>query len=327
MKAVIPAAGIGTRLRPHTHTAPKALLQVAGKPIIGHILDGVRSLGVNEVVLIVGYMGRKILTYVQKQYPDLKMDYVYQRKRKGLGHAVWLTRAHAGNAPIWIVYGDTIFEGDLTDGLKGEGDGAIGVKRVEDPSRFGVVQKQDGWIVNLVEKPETFVSDLAIVGVNYIRNTPLFFESLQYLLDNDITTKGEYQLTDAFRVMIQRDARLAVLPVTDWFDCGEPETLLATNRHLLSKNNSLLLRREGVLIVPPVYLSESAEVVGSILGPWVSVGDRAKITNAVVRDSILGEGSQVESCMLDGSLVGDGATVRGSFKKVNIGDSSMVELQ
>jgi len=282
---------------------------------------------VDEIVLIVGYMGRKLLTYVREGYPELELDYVYQRQRKGLGHAVWLARRRIGDEPIWIVYGDTIFEGDLTVALDEEGDGVIGVKRVEDPSRFGVVQKENGWIVNLVEKPETFVSDLAIVGVNYIRNARLFVEALQYLFDNEVTTKGEYQLTDAFRVMVERGARLSTLPVTDWFDCGKPETLLATNRHLLSRNSYPVPDREGVLIVPPVYLSESAEVVGSILGPWVSVGDRAKITNAVVRNSILGEASEVERCMLDGSLVGDGAMVKGSFKKVNIGDSSIVELQ
>ena len=327
MKAIIPAAGIGTRLRPHTHTAPKALLPVAGKPIIGHILDGVRSLGVDEVVLIVGHMGRKLLAYVREYYPELRLDYVYQRHRKGLGHAVWLTRQRVGDEPIWIVYGDTIFEGDLTVAVGQEGDGVIGVKLVEDPSRFGVVQKKDGWIVNLVEKPETFVSDLAIVGVNYIRNARLFFEALQYLFDNEVTTKGEYQLTDAFRLMVERGARLSTLSVTNWFDCGKPEALLATNRHLLSRNTHPVPDREDVLIVPPVYLSESAEVTRSILGPWVSVGDRAKVTDAVVRDSILGEASEVASCMLDGSLVGDGAMVKGSFKKVNIGDSSVVDLQ
>lgn len=325
MKAVIPVAGAGTRLRPHTHTIPKALLHVAGKPIIGHILDEVAVLGIEEIVLVVGVMGDQILRYVNEAYCFRSVEIVEQEDRKGLGHAIGLTKKLVGGEPILIIYGDTIFEGDLSDAIGDSVDGKIGVKQVPDPARFGVVELEGDRITNLVEKPEQFVSDLAIVGVNYIRNTPLLFECLDELLTEKIRTQGEYQITDAFRKMVEKGATLEVFFLEDWFDCGKPETLLATNRYLLEKQ-SAPLEIAGSTILPPVFIAPSAAIIGSIVGPYVSVAEGARVEWSIVKDAIIGEEAVVQHGLLEGSLIGNRALVRGAPQRLNVGDSSEIRI-
>ena len=202
--AVIPAAGVGARLRPHTYTTPKAMLHVAGKPIIGHILDRVAATGIERVVLIVGAMGDQIVDYAERTHRFREVAFRVQTERKGIGHALRLSRDAVGDAPALIIYGDTIAEGDLIRAFQAEADGVIGVREVADPSRFGVVCVEGDRIVRLVEKPGTFVSNLAITGVNFFRNTPLMYDCLDALIERDITTLGEYQATDAFAMMIER---------------------------------------------------------------------------------------------------------------------------
>ncbi len=325
MKAIIPVAGVGTRLRPHTHTTPKALLHVAGKPIIGHILDKVENLGVEEVILIIGYMGNKVVKYVSENYFFDKISYVEQKERKGLGHAVSLARDLVGGEPAFIIYGDTIFEGKLPNGAPNEIDGKIGVRRVNDPRRFGVVVLSGNRIRRLVEKPKEFVSDLAIVGINYIKNSKLMFECLQEIIERDVTTRGEYQLTDAFQLMVEKGAHFEVFEVDNWFDCGKPETLLITNRHLLS-NGHPDVEIPGSVVIHPVFVSRSAEIVGSIIGPYVSIADGARVRGSIVRNSIVGQSSVVDCCLLESSLIGDNAVMRGSLKRVNVGDSSEIDF-
>lgn len=323
MRAVIPAAGVGKRLRPHTYTLPKALLSVAGKPIIGHILDGLVSLGVQEVVLVVGYRGDKLVDYVNEHYRFKRVQYVEQEEREGLGHAVFLAKPFVGTEPLLIIYGDTIFEGRLDAGIDDSVDGCIGVKGVVEPKRFGIVEVEGDRIVRLVEKPKAPRSNLAIVGVNYIKNSKLLFLSLAELMEKDIRTKGEYQLTDAFQLMVDKGAWLRGFTIEGWFDCGKPESLLVANRHLLN-SRSRAYRIEGSVVIPPVFVSDMAKIESSILGPYLSVADRAVVTRSIVRNSIIGEGARVESCLLDGSLVGDNALVKGSYNRLNVGDSSEV---
>ncbi|MFH1006499.1 MAG: sugar phosphate nucleotidyltransferase [Candidatus Latescibacterota bacterium] len=326
MKAVIPVAGMGTRLRPQTYTVPKALLHVAGKPIIGHILDKVAALGIEDVVLVVGEMGDRIVRYVKEAHCFRSVEAVEQEERKGLGHAIGLTESLVGGEPILIIYGDTIFEGDLPNGISDLVDGMIGVKQVADPARFGVVKLEGKRIVDLVEKPEQFVSDLAIVGVNYIRNTPLLFECLGELLAENIRTRGEYQLTDAFRKMVDKGAVLEVFSVAGWFDCGKPETLLATNRYLLRKESkpSAIV---GSTILPPVFIAPSATIIGSIVGPYVSVAEGARVEWSIVKDSIIGAEAVVQHGLLEGSLIGNKALVRGAPQRLNVGDSSEIGMR
>ncbi len=325
MKAIIPVAGEGSRLRPHTHTTPKAMMHVAGKPIIGHILDTLIPLGVDQAILVVGHLGNKILDFVKNNYPQLELISVTQKERKGLGHAVFLAKDLVAGEPVLIVYGDTIFEGEFSRLIHCEADANIGVREVEDPSRFGVVQMKGKRIVRLVEKPTSFVSNLAIVGLNYINSSSLLFECLEELISSCITTKGEYQLTDAFQLMVDKQARVEAFPVENWFDCGKPETILETNRYLLEKSVSVP-RIEGSVVNPPVFISGSAKIISSIVGPYVSIAEKATVENSIVRDSIIGEDAKVRQCLLKGSLIGANAQIKGSASRVNLGDYSEIEV-
>jgi glucose-1-phosphate thymidylyltransferase len=324
VKAIIPAAGIGSRLRPQTHTVPKALLHVAGKPIIGHILDQLVELDVSEVVIVVGALGKKIEDYVQRNY-QLKATFVEQRERLGLGHSIYLALQATEPGPVLIVYGDTIFEGNIAGGIDFSVDGSLGVKEVSDPRRFGVVEAEGGRIVRLVEKPEEPKSNSVIVGVNFINNFELLQTSLKRIVEGDVKTRGEYQLTDAFQLMLDEGAHLVTFPIENWFDCGKPETLLATNRHLL-KRFKYQGRLKGSVVKPPAYISSRAQVHSSIIGPNVSVADGAVISNSIVEDSIIGERAQVTDCLLKSSLVGQGAMLQGKFAQLNVGDSSEIKI-
>lgn len=324
MKAILPVAGIGSRLRPHTHTLPKALVHVAGKPILGHILDSLLPVGVDEVVLVVGYFGEKIVDYVQNNYA-LKVRVVDQEERLGLGHAIFLARDHVEETEsVLIVLGDTIVTADLATVLR-RGVSAIGVKEVDNPSNFGVVQLEGNRIVRLVEKPADPPTNLAVVGVYYIANSGLLFDSLETIIQQNIKVGGEFQLTDALQRMIDAGETMEMFPVEDWLDCGNPDTLLATNRQLLAeKGNGHTVNLPGVIIIPPVYIDPAAEFDNCIIGPYVSVASGARISNALIRDSIVNEGALVQDILLERSLIGEKAVVQGRFSRLNIGDSSQI---
>jgi glucose-1-phosphate thymidylyltransferase len=325
MKAIIPVAGIGTRLRPHTHTVPKALVPVAGKPIVGHILDELEPIGVDEVILITGYMGDRVKDYVTEAYPRLNICCVDQEERKGLGHAIFLASECVSDDPVLIVLGDTVVTADYSALVKGDRT-LIGVKEVDDPRLFGVVEVENGHVKSLVEKPDVPPSNLAIVGLYYIVNTPLLFESLAEVIEQGIMTKGEYQLTDALKIMLERGEDMGTFHVEGWYDCGRPETLLETNRVLLSRSGGNGREVEGSIVVPPVSIAPTAEIERSVVGPYVSVAAGARISDSVVRDSILNAGAVVERSVLAESLVGEAALVKGHFQKLNVGDSSEIDM-
>jgi glucose-1-phosphate thymidylyltransferase len=322
MKVIIPVAGIGTRLRPHTHTAPKGLLHVAGKPILGHILDALKQVKIDEVIFIVGFMGEQIVEYVNKNY-KFKSKFIRQKELKGLGYAIWLVSPEVKDSePVLIVLGDTIFETDLAPVLKGRFD-ALGTKSVDDPRRFGIVEMRRGFARKLVEKPDKPTSNLAVVGVYYIRSSEAFKQSLNEIIDKNITTKNEYQLTDALQLMIDKGIKFKTFEITGWYDCGKPETLLETNRHLLSRIESTHKLR-GSVVIPPVFVSRTATVKNSILGPHVSVADKAVIKDSIIRDSIISERAEVYNSRLQSSLIGNSAIVHGVFHQLNVGDSSEI---
>ena len=324
MKAIIPVAGIGTRLRPHTYTVPKVLLHVAGKPILGHILDIVWKLKIDQLVLITGFLGDQIIDYVKKNY-QFKCKFIEQRELKGLGYAISTACPEMkDDEPVLMILGDTIFEADLAPVIKGKYD-ALGVKKVADPRRFGIVETKGGFIRKLIEKPEKPTSHLASVGVYFIRNTALLKESLKEIIRKKIMTKNEYQLTDALQLMIDRGAKFKTFDVTGWYDCGKQETLLETNRQLLTKMNPQVKLKTS-LVLPPIFVSKSAKVENCILGPFVSVAEGAILKNSIIRDSIIGEQALVENTILDYSLVGNYAQIKGSFHQLNIGDSSEIDL-
>jgi glucose-1-phosphate thymidylyltransferase len=321
--AVIPVAGVGSRLRPHTHTVPKALINVAGKPMLAHILDELISIGVTDAVFVVGHMGDQIRDYVESHY-KFNATFVEQPDRKGLGHAVYLTREVVGDRPVLIILGDTIFRADFR-GVLSAGVSQIGVKEVEDPRRFGVAIVRDGLVTELIEKPDQPVSKLAIVGIYYIAHSKLLYDSLAEMIRGELTTKGEYQLTDALQMMIGKGETMKVFPVEGWYDCGKTETLLATNRDLLDLE-SVPREFPGSLVVDPVAIDPSALVINSIIGPYVTIAAGATVKNSIVRNSIINENASVEDILVEASLVGESAAVKGSFKKLNVGDSSEVEL-
>ena len=323
MKAVIPVAGQGTRLRPHTHTVPKAMLHVAGKTIIEYILDEVEAVEPDEYVFIVGYLGDKLRAFLEKKIHK-PVRFVVQRETLGIAHALRQARDYLQEDPYFIVLGDTIFQADLA-GIVREGNSAIGVRVVEDPRRFGVVVLDGERVAKLVEKPQTPVSNLAIAGVYYVSDPALMVKSLDRIVEEDIKTRGEYQLTDALQLMVEAGHEIRTFPIEGWFDCGEPGALLETNRTLLARVEEAP-RRPGSIIIPPVWIDESAAIQNSIIGPNVSVAGGAIVKDSIVRDSIISEYAAVEALILHGSIIGDRATVQGKPASLNVGDSSQVEL-
>jgi glucose-1-phosphate thymidylyltransferase len=323
MRAIIPVAGFGSRLRPHTYTIPKVLLNVAGKPIIGHILDKIMAVGFDEATIIVGHLGDMIREYISSNY-QLKVEFVEQKEAKGLAHAVYLARATFTAEPLLIILGDTIFDVNLKPVIT-EMHSAIGVKEVDDARRFGVVESRDGFVTRMIEKPEHPTSRHAIVGLYWIRNPELLEQCINELFEKDIRTKGEYQLTDALQLMIKHGEQIKTFHVDGWYDCGKPETLLATNRHLLEQMNNEV-KLNDVVVIPPVYVSPRAKIINSVIGPYATIAHGAVVTDSIVRNSIVSEDAQVFKALLENSIVGNNALVQGGFKRINIGDSSEIEF-
>jgi glucose-1-phosphate thymidylyltransferase len=323
MRAIIPVAGVGSRLRPHTFTIPKVLLNVAGKPILGHILDKIIGDGIFEATIVVGHMSEKIQEYLATTYPDFRVQYIEQEERMGLGHAIYLSRETITDEPLLIILGDTIFDVDLGPVLAGT-TSALGVKVVDDPRRFGVAVVRDGVITKLVEKPEQPVSNLAVVGLYYLRHPRLLASCLEELVARDMRTKGEYQLTDALQMMIDRGEQMRTFTVEGWYDCGKPDTLLSTNQSLLEKN-STSRTIDGVVINGPVYIAPTAQLRNCVVGPYATVGDYAEVSEAIVRDSIISEHAKVSRVLLDHSIIGNDSVVTGGFKRLNVGGSSEIE--
>jgi glucose-1-phosphate thymidylyltransferase len=333
MKAIIPVAGIGTRLRPHTHTAPKVLLPVAGKPIVGHILDELVELGFDEVTFIIGYKGDMIREYVTSTY-SFKANFVEQPQMLGLGHAISLAKSHHyTDEPVLIILGDTIFRADLKSVFE-RGSTAIGVRKVDDARRFGIVElDRNGTVKRLIEKPDNPPTNLAIVGIYYMTRPRVLFDCLDELIAEKRTTKGEYQLTDALQKMLERGESMGVFMVDGWYDCGKPETMLQTNRDLLdaqlkdfSGYAAVADRYPGSVIVQPVAIDPSVRLDNCIVGPYVSVSANARLKNTIVRNTIIGENAEVSTILLEDSLVSDNAKVQGRRYHLNVGDSSEIIL-
>ncbi|UCH79243.1 MAG: NTP transferase domain-containing protein [Candidatus Coatesbacteria bacterium] len=323
MKAVIPVAGQGTRLRPHTHTVPKAMLHVAGKTIIEYILDEVAAVEPEEYIFIVGYLGDKLRSFLEKKL-DRPTRFVVQRETLGIAHALREAREYIADGPALIVLGDTIFQADLT-GIVRRGISALGVRVVDDPRRFGVVVLDGERVVKMVEKPQTPVSTLAIAGVYYVNDTDLLIQCLNRIVEDDIKTRGEYQLTDALQMMVEANHEIVTFPIEGWFDCGEPAALLETNRALLARVEDVP-KRPGSIIIPPVWIDESAAIQNSIIGPNVSVAGGAIVKDSIVRDSLVSEYASVENLILQSSIIGDRAAAQGRPASLNVGDSSQIEL-
>ena len=321
MKAVIPAAGIGTRLRPHTLNKPKALLPVAGKPILAHIMDDLTAAGIDGFVLIVGYYGAAVREWFARERPGLDITFVEQTERLGLGHAIWTAREALGDEPFFCILGDTILKADYRALLEGP-ENVIAVKEVEDPRRFGVVEMDGDRVVRFVEKPEVPPSNLAIVGAYLFTDAAALWRGLDHVIVGDHRTRGEYQLTDALQHMIEHGSRFTTAGVGDWFDCGKQETWLATNRILLDRQESTPAR-PGV--TAPCFIAPDAVVKDSVIGPHVSIGAGSTIEHCSLSDCVIGERSRLIGCEFANSLVGNECCLENMRGRINIGDFGTVD--
>ena len=324
IKVVLPLAGRGTRMRPHTWSKPKPLLNVAGKAVLGHILDKFESLDVDSVVFVVGWLGDQIAEYVEANY-SFSTRYVVQEELKGQAHAIYLAKDNM-SGPCLIIFVDTLFEADLSDLGDQAADAILFVQEVEDPRRFGVVVEKEGRVVRLIEKPDGFEHRKAVVGVYYVRDGDALIDAIESLLEHDMQTKGEFYLADAFQVMIDRGAQIVTRPVSVWEDCGVPDTVLHTNRYLLEHGHDQEIETTNSILIPPVHIARTAQIENAIVGPFVTVGEGARIVDAIVRDAIIEEGSTVERILLEHSLIGRNATVRGTLGQVNVGDNAAIDV-
>ena len=324
MKAVIPVAGIGTRLRPQTITIPKALLNVAGKPILGHIIDNLIGMGVNELIPIIGYKGELVRDYMIRTY-DVPIHFVVQEEQKGIAHAVSLARPYADGSELIIILGDTIIKTDFTR-IPESGEYVLGFHEVVVAGRFGICEVDRDVITGIVEKPEEPKSNLAVVGLYYLHDSTSLFDACEELIENSIMTKGEYQITDALQLMIDHGVKFHPYRIDGWFDCGKLETLLETNRVLLADMNGSYTR-EGSIIIPPCYIDGESDINRSIIGPYVSVARGCRISDSIIKNSILNEESALRDVMLEGSVVGAFAELTGNKSIFNISDYSQIDFR
>ena len=336
LKVIIPAAGAGKRLFPQTHTKPKPMVYIAGKPIIGHILDRMLDLKPEEIILVVGYHKEQIISYIDKYYKDkFNIRYVEQEERLGLGHSVYVTKEYALGSEIMIALGDMIFKSGYLDFYKfhlenGSCSGSIGVREVEEPKKYGIAELEHSspFVQKLEEKPENPTSNLGIAGVYFIKDTPLLFEVLDLMLKNEIKNRGEYQLTDALQEMIRRGSRFKTFEVSSWYDCGHAKSLLETNKVLLEEKNpgSFIKSMCNFVVVQPVEIGENVKIANSVIGPYTSIAEDTCIENSIISNSVIGARTQISNMNLESSIVGDDAKLLGKHNSLNIGDYSSIEF-
>jgi len=324
MNIILPTAGLGTRLRPHTYSKPKPLVSVAGKPVLGHVLDRLTDLRLDKFVFIVGYLGEQIERYVRSEY-DLAAEFIVQHELRGQADAVSLAQGHI-TGPTLILFVDTLVESDMSKLNDPDADGVLFVKEVDDPRRFGVVQIEDGRATRLIEKPDTAENKLAVVGLYYVREIEELFSAIEELIARKLQTKGEYYLADALQLMIDRGAHMLAQTVDVWEDCGTPETVLQTNRFLLDQGLTHEIPTRSSILIPPVNIADGAVIENSVVGPHVSIGAGSVVRNSIVRNSIVNGGAELAAVTLDASIIGDDARVSGDFQRLNVGDSSEVRF-
>jgi len=329
MKAIIPVAGAGTKLRPHTYTQPKALIPLAGKTILSIIVDQLQEAGINEFIFIVGYLGEKIHDYVKDKYPHLITHFVYQNERHGIGHAILLTRSIVGDDEVFIVLGDTICEYNVKEVVDSP-HSLLGVKRVDDPRNFGVGEiNEHGMINRVVEKPQIPKSNMALVGIYKIKETAILFTCLENNMREEITSYGEYNLTDAIECMIKNGAKFQSFKVQNWFDCGRKETLLESNAKLLKKFGSNIAPEhqfENTIIIQPVSIAAGCDIKNSIVGPNVAIGEKTVVNYSIIKNSIIGSFANLFDIVLTESLIGSDTEVKGESRSLNIGDNTEIDL-
>jgi glucose-1-phosphate thymidylyltransferase len=332
LKIVIPMGGYGARLRPLTWSRPKQLIRMAGKTVLDHVLDTFTTLpdpANVEYIFIVGRMGEKIEAHMQAFHPELKVRYIEQTEMRGQSHAIYLAHQYL-TGPMLMVFADTLIETDLSF-LAGESADAIAwVKAVPDPRRFGVAEiGSDGWVKRLIEKPKDLENNLVVVGCYYFKDSTALVAAIEEQMRRDIKLKNEYYLADAVNILLEEGIKMRTQPVETWLDAGTAEDVLATNRYLLEHghDNSLeAARRQGVVIIPPVYIHPSAVIEHSVIGPHVAIGADCHLQRCIVRNTIVDDCTQMTELVMEHSLIGREANITRRPGLLNVGDHTELTL-
>ncbi len=336
MKVVIPAAGFGTRLRPHTLTTPKVMLNVAGKPMLYFIVEQLLQDNIGDkIIFITGFLGDQIEEGLKKDFAGRgaeKFEFIVQDEPKGLGHAVHCAKkSFAKNEELLIILGDTLFDVDLKK-LVSSKSSVVSVQKVDDPRRFGVVEtNSSGEITKFVEKPaskDVSPSNDAIIGLYLFKNSESIFNSLEHIVSNDHTTSGEYQLTDAMQHMLgnaQEDSKdkFTIFHIEGWLDCGKPETILETNRYLLKKMDHKY-DYKGCTINYPVFIGENVILQNCTIGPFATINDDCEICDSTIENSIINKGTKIQRSELNNSIVGEFSVIKNSKSEINTGPYSEI---
>lgn len=332
LKIVIPMAGLGTRLRPHTWSKPKQLVSVAGKAALDHVLDSVSSLPPEtdvELINIVGYLGEQIESYIRAHYPEKKAHFVVQENPLGQSHAVQLAQEYL-HGPMLVVFADTLIKTDLSHLNEEIADAVVWVRPVEDPRRFGVAELgSDGLVRRLIEKPQDMSNNLAIVGFYYFKRAEDLLDAINEQINRKTQLKGEFYLADAINILLERGLKMRTQSVDVWLDTGTAESLLETNRYLLSNgldNSATYPACPGVVLLPPVFIHPTAQIRNSIVGPHVSIGANCIVENSIISDSILEDDAQTNRVILESSLIGRAAHILRRAGIINAGDNTIVTL-
>lgn len=332
MKIIVPMAGIGSRLRPHTLTIPKPLTKIAGKPIVQRLVEDIVKVLKQDVEEIAFVIGPTFPKGTKESLLDIAKDLgakgvvTIQETALGTAHAIQCAKESL-EGPCVVAFADTLFKADFT--LDQNKDGAIWVKQVEDPSAYGVIKLKDGIITDFVEKPEEFVSDLAIIGIYYFKQGEVLREEIQYLLDNDIKEKGEYQLTNALENMKQKGAQFVPGQVDEWMDCGNKEICVETNGRILQfaqgEGQNLVaecVTLENSEIIQPCFIGKNVKLVNTTLGPNVSIGTDCVVENSTIKNSLIQTNTKIKNANLDNAMIGNNVEYNGDFTSISIGDYS-----
>lgn len=333
MRIIIPMAGKGSRLRPHTLTTPKPLIPIAGKPIVQRLVEDIAKVAgqkIEEVAFITGDFGAEVENNLIQVAEKLgaKGSVYHQTEALGTAHAIHFAK-ESMQGPVIIAFADTLFRADFN--LNTNDDGVIWVKQVEDPSAFGVVKLDDnGFITDFVEKPQEFVSDLAIIGIYYFNSAEKLMAEINYIIDNDIKSGNEYQLTTALENLRQKGAKFSLGEVNDWMDCGNKNITVETNGKILNYEKEEMAKIpasavvENSVIIPPCYIGENVKIINSVVGPKVSLGNNTIVNNSIINNTLVQEKTEITNANLSNSMIGNNAKYVGENKDISLGDFSTI---
>ncbi len=333
MIVIIPSAGKGTRLKPHTLSTPKPLLEVAGKPIIKYIIEEVQKLKPKKILVVVKHKKEEFEKFLEKN-KEKNIILIEQEEKKGdaiaIKSALKKLDEKEKKEELLIFFGDTLIDFNIKEILtkKNDTDSLVFVKKVEEPQHYGVIELKEKKIVGIEEKPEKPKSNLALIGAYYFKNSKKLEKNINYLIKNNITYKGEYKLADVLKKMIEEKQKIKPLIVKEWYDCGRPETLLEANKYFLrkkSKNKKTVISKNS-LIIPPVSIGKNTKIKKSIIGKNVSISKNVIIENSIIEDSIISEGAIIKNIVLKNSIIGKNSIVESSIKKMNLGEKNDLHL-